>query len=412
MKGQLAFEALGSLPEDLITEAAEYLGFMPVAGGRTSAVDSSKRAPSALSRFFESGWGVALICAVVSLSVLSGIVWAGQRPPSGGPGGTNAESTEGETLDYMGEEQTDVWVKSGGETVYPQEFFLWSGPADGLGFYGTVQDGQTPVLPVAYYSRSPYDDTNEIFFPDTHALKQVTLYDQSMTDITDEKHCLLLLSERDFSSFASVLMPGKYYLSLYVEKQTDGGETVGCDYAFELRVQNTAEDIQPGEEANSYQKAWVALRDQLLSEGEPYKQVSSYSELSLPVYESGIMEGHENGTEKYRVLMGVDTLGNIVMAYDYYRALVVLRLQTDGSMRISVESAGNYHCVETVTPPARIDSDFRFTDKNEWYSSVSYHDAPLYYLLNGMAYLDESMGKLDGEFSFEALGYAYAKKNG
>jgi hypothetical protein len=29
-----------------------------------------------------------------------------------------------------------------------------------------------------------------------------------------------------------------------------------------------------------------------------------------------------------------------------------------------------------------------------------------------MAYLDESMGKLDGEFSFEALGYVYAKKNG
>ena len=71
MKGQLAFEAIGSLPDDLITEAAGYLGFVPVAGGRTSAVDSSKRAPSVLSRFFESGWGVALICAVVSLSVLS-----------------------------------------------------------------------------------------------------------------------------------------------------------------------------------------------------------------------------------------------------------------------------------------------------------------------------------------------------
>ena len=114
MNGQLAFEAIGSLPDDLIAEAAGYLGFLQGSGGRASAADGRRREPSVLSRFFESGWGVALICAVVSLSVLSGIIWAGQRPPSGGPGGTNAESTEGETLDYMGEEQTDVWVKSGG----------------------------------------------------------------------------------------------------------------------------------------------------------------------------------------------------------------------------------------------------------------------------------------------------------
>jgi hypothetical protein len=344
--------------------------------------------------------------------VLGGIIWAGQRPPAGGPGsnppgGTETAHTESETVDYIGEEQTDVWVKSGGEIIYPQEFFVWSGPADGLGFFETVQSGQSPLLPVAYYYRSPYDGTGEIFLPDGYEVKRITLYDGDMTDITDEKMNLLLLSE--FDAFMSMLLPGRYYLSLYVEKQTANGEAVGCDYALEMRVQNSAQDIQPGNEANDYQRTWVALRDKIRSAGEPYKSVSSHSGLDLPVYETGMRKWYESRTGDYMVMIGVDLYGNIVMAFDHYKALVVLSLGTDGNMAIRVRSEGNYHCAQTVTPPATISNNFWFKDKNEWYSSTESHEAPLYYLVKSMAQLDEVMAELGEEFSFEALGYVYAK---
>ncbi len=415
MTGQVAFEAMTNMRDSFITEAAEMLGLLGEPAPAT-AKPTRNREDSLLYRFFNSGWGVAMICAVVSLSVLGAIIWGGQSPPVGGPGynppiGTNPETSEttDETADYIGEKQTDVWVKSGGETIYPQEFFVSSGPADGLGFSGTVPDGQAPILPIAYYYREPYDDTGELFFPDTYELKQVTLYDQTMTDITDEKQCLLLLYDHDFNSFSSMLLPGKYYLSLYVERQTDSGETVGCDYAFELRIQNTANDIQPGNESNDRQKVWVALRDQLQSVGEPYKSVSSHSGLDLPIYETGIRKWYESRTGNYMVMIGVDLYGNIVMAFDHYRALVSLQLTTSGNMYIRVRSEGNYHCAQTVTPPTVISHDFRFRDRNEWYVTSESHDAPLYYLLIGMGYLDEVMGELGEEFSFEALGYVYAK---
>ena len=411
MTGQVALEAMTNLRDDLITEAAELLGFLdeptPIA-----AKPTRDREDSLLYRFFNSGWGVAMICAVVSLSVLGGIIWAGQRPPAGGPGsnppvGTETAHTESETVDYIGEEQTDVWVKSGGEIIYPQEFFVWSGPADGLGFFETVQSGQSPLLPVAYYYRSPYDGTGEIFLPDGYEVKRITLYDGNMTDITDEKMNLLLLSE--FDAFMSMLLPGRYYLSLYVEKQTANGEAVGCDYALEIQVQNSAQDIQPGHEANDYQRTWVALRDKIRSAGEPYKSSSSHSGLDLPVYETGMRKWYESRTGDYMVMIGVDLYGNIVMAFDHYKALVVLSLGTDGNMAIRVRSEGNYHCAQTVTPPTTISNNFWFKDKNEWYSSTESHEAPLYYLVKSMAQLDEVMAELGEEFSFEALGYVYAK---
>ena len=413
MSKQIILEALNGIRDEYIAEAAEALGLLGAAAPAYTKPAREHR-ENLLSRFFNSGWGVAVICAVVSLSVLGGIIWAGQRPPAGGPGynpstGTNTDAfeTEPETVQYIGEEQTDVWVKSGGEIIYPQEFFVWSGPADGLGFFETVQSGQSPLLPVAYYYRSPYDGTGEIFLPDGYEVKRITLYDGDMTDITDEKMNLLLLSE--FDAFMSMLLPGRYYLSLYVEKQTANGEAVGCDYALEMRVQNSAQDIQPGHEANDYQRTWVALRDKIRSAGEPYKSVSSHSGLDLPVYETGMRKWYESRTGDYMVMIGVDLYGNIVMAFDHYKALVVLSLGTDGNMAIRVRSEGNYHCAQTVTPPTTISNNFWFKDKNEWYSSTESHEAPLYYLVKSMAQLDEVMAELGEEFSFEALGYVYAK---
>ena len=413
MTGQVAFEAITNVRDDLITEAAELLGFLDEPAPLAAKPPREYR-ENLFSRFFNSGWGVAVICAVVSLSVLGGIIWAGQRPPAGGPGNnpstetnTDAFETEPETVQYIGEDQTDIWIKCGGETVYPREFFVWSGPADGLGFFETVQGGQAPALPVARFYLMSYDGTGEIFLPDGYEVKRITLYDQNMTDITDEKMNLLLLSELD--AFMSMLLPGRYYLSLYVEKQPENGETIGCDYALEIQVQNSAQDIQPGHEANDYQRTWVALRDKIRSAGEPYKSVSSHSGLDLPIYETGIRKWYESRTGDYMVMMGVDMHGNVVMAFDHYKALVVLSLGTDGNMAIRVRSEGNYHCAQTVTPPATISNNFWFKDKNEWYSSTESHEAPLYYLVKSMAQLDEVMGELGEEFSFEALGYVYAK---
>lgn len=94
MKGQVAFEAIGGLSDGLILEAAEVLGFL---NESTPAALPRKRERGALTRFFRTGWGVALLCAVVSLTVLGGIVWAGQRPTVTPPVGTNIPATDTES---------------------------------------------------------------------------------------------------------------------------------------------------------------------------------------------------------------------------------------------------------------------------------------------------------------------------
>ena len=96
MSKEIILNALDGIQDRYITEAAGRLGLL---NGSASALN--RRRESALSRFFSSGWGVAMICAVVSLSVLGGIVWAGQRPVAG-PQDTTTESetvveTEAET---------------------------------------------------------------------------------------------------------------------------------------------------------------------------------------------------------------------------------------------------------------------------------------------------------------------------
>lgn len=91
MKNTTVFNAMSMVREDLITES---LTFFEV----TYAGDIPKR-PSVFSRFINSGWGVAMICAFVSLSVLSAIIWAGNNPPDLPPASSEAwyETSENET---------------------------------------------------------------------------------------------------------------------------------------------------------------------------------------------------------------------------------------------------------------------------------------------------------------------------
>lgn len=79
MNGMTAFACISDIDLDLIEESMTlFASEQPLPCG-ASAV-RGRRASSAIGRFFSSGWGVAAICAIVSVSVLAAIVWAGNRP--------------------------------------------------------------------------------------------------------------------------------------------------------------------------------------------------------------------------------------------------------------------------------------------------------------------------------------------
>ena len=115
MSREIILGALNGIRDEYIAEAAEALGLLGEAAPAYTKPAREHR-ENLLSRFFNSGWGVAVICAVVSLSVLGGIIWAGQRPPVGGPmgtepsTGTNTENTETEAtvIDPEAEGETET----------------------------------------------------------------------------------------------------------------------------------------------------------------------------------------------------------------------------------------------------------------------------------------------------------------
>lgn len=87
MKQFVLLDTVGRIDHDLIEESMELFD--------ADVLSPVTKTPNAFSRFMNSGWGVAVICAFVSLGVLAGIIWAGQNPPDG-PfvpiGGTEKES--------------------------------------------------------------------------------------------------------------------------------------------------------------------------------------------------------------------------------------------------------------------------------------------------------------------------------
>ena len=119
MNGMTAFACISDVELDLIEESME------VFGERGTVAVSARRGRSGLARFFSSGWGVAVICAAVSLSVLGGIVWMGQRPAVDPPFGDTAESEsedavyESESFDVNTEteEETESAGEEGTESV-------------------------------------------------------------------------------------------------------------------------------------------------------------------------------------------------------------------------------------------------------------------------------------------------------
>ena len=113
MSKQIILEALNGIRDEYIAEAAEALGLLGEAAPAYTRPAREHRV-NLLSRFFGSGWGVAVICAVVSLSVLGGIIWAGQNPPAGGPGSVGTETHTETSAPLISEERameiaSDYW---------------------------------------------------------------------------------------------------------------------------------------------------------------------------------------------------------------------------------------------------------------------------------------------------------------
>ena len=106
MKGQDLFEAMSYVRDDIIEESLDMY--------EDADIVAPPVRESLLARFFQSNWGVAMICAVVSLSVLSGIIWAGHHDPFGhGHGGTEESETDSEDVtepitEISSEEETTI----------------------------------------------------------------------------------------------------------------------------------------------------------------------------------------------------------------------------------------------------------------------------------------------------------------
>ena len=124
MKGMTAFVCISDIDLDIIEES------MSLFSRAKGTFVRRQRTESPLARFFGSGWGVAIICAVVSLSVLSAIVWAGWRDPVVPPLDTVGSDglTESEEDQETGDEtETDTEMETEAETQPTPTVDVWKG---------------------------------------------------------------------------------------------------------------------------------------------------------------------------------------------------------------------------------------------------------------------------------------------
>ncbi len=245
MNGITAFEAMSNVSDSLIMEAAEKLGFLN--GGAAVVKTERRKGPSAFSRFMNSGWGVAAVCALVAVSVMGGIIWAGNQPGVKPPVVTPEETTapseiESENEDYIGEDQTEVMIRHGKKAIYPRKFFMWSGSADGMRFYEYVQIEQVqPILPKVYYAVDGGISPCELILPEGCKIDHVSIYGTDMMEKT------FVTYDGDFHYTYLLDIPvGRYYIALQMEWKSARNE-----YAFELEVVNTASEVTDAEETEA-----------------------------------------------------------------------------------------------------------------------------------------------------------------
>ena len=266
-KGFAAYTALKSVADDLVMDA-----LLPADGGSAVVAPISKR--RLVYEFFSHGWGVAVICALVAIAVMGGIIWAGQQPdietpPVGmpiSPGETKKETPETEQMpapDEPSENETDVSdtqeseknavVLHGLERKYIPPKFLCNSTtltegedglrhgetADGLGFEGVMQSGETPLLPTVIWVKDGISDYLDV--AEGYTVKEFKVYDMDMQLVESGSAVQGLDSEESVNRFIIKKLPvGKWYMSLRVEH--DGGEMHHCvyEYAFIAEVHESA----------------------------------------------------------------------------------------------------------------------------------------------------------------------------
>lgn len=206
MKGITVFEAFTDIRDDYIRDAElDACLWKPPA---------RKKGMSAFSRFMNSGWGVAVVCVLVAVSVMGGIIWAGFQAGVTPPGSSDLITG-------------DVYITAGGQTVTPTAFFAssevvngnQSSIACGSGFYGQT-DG-TP-LPALTRAGDLY-----LHMPDNYTLDAVYVYDP---DTPSE-----VLYTFEYMDDLQTLTAGNYYVALRITN-TEGKSKYCYDYAFGLTV--------------------------------------------------------------------------------------------------------------------------------------------------------------------------------
>ncbi len=208
MKGITVFETFTDIREDYIRDAELDACFM------AAPVRKRERGPSAFSRFMNSGWGVAIICALVAVSVMGGIIWAGFNAGYVPPGHNDAITGE-------------VYLTAGGQTVTPEAFFGYSEEkrgnqytmSCGAGFYGEFTVSPVPTL--------TYADDLRLHMPKNYTLEAVYVYDP---EVPVEEICAFETID-DLDNLAM----GSYYVALRIT-HVEGKNEYGYDYAFCLVV--------------------------------------------------------------------------------------------------------------------------------------------------------------------------------
>ena len=207
-------------------------------------VRKRERGPSAFSRFVNSGWGVAIICALVAVSVMGGIIWAGFNAGDVPPGYNDAITGE-------------VYLTAGLQSVEPEAFFGYSevykgnqsAMSCGAGFYGEFTVSPVPTL--------TYADDLRLHMPKNYTLEAVYVYDPDAP--TEAIYTFESVGD------LKTLTAGSYYVALRIT-HTEGKNEYGYDYAFCLNVNvyetetPIALDLTFYTEDNRYTDGWERMR--------------------------------------------------------------------------------------------------------------------------------------------------------
>ena len=336
-KGFVAYHVLDSVADDLLLDA-----LLPEDKGAV-VMSPKKERPRRFFAFIQSGWGVAIVCALVAVSVMVGILWAGNRPglvtPPAGTGEQESQTTDQTTVPlppiFEDPDRTMMLVWSDGEGCEPERFMVWSEfnyedesgmghatTADGLGFLGTMRrEGKKPDLPKASFAREVASQDGRIYgisLDPEYILRQVTVYDMNLNEVYTET-----ITESweiwDYVGCMSALTSGEYYVSFYVThdgEYKDGSHNCGQDYAFILSVAETRDDhpegvyVQGGgshvipKEAMLWIEFWDEATGTMLSgDGAGHSNIREYaSELPVLTVREGLDLDVMNAEISYCVL--------------------------------------------------------------------------------------------------------------